>query len=242
MNNFRFPRLINTIIMRVVSIIFFAFLGCIGLASAQYESQVNFDVSGRVRSHEGYSLPYAMVVFEREGRKSQIRTDINGEFTKSLFHGSYTITIEGISPSNFVAPLRVGKEMTMSPLELVVDFNRHDETTAEYPEVIKVVTPNYPPAARAVRAEGFVRIETTISADGDVNKATVLDGHPLLRQAAAEAVRKWVFQAEGTERTVIVTFVFMPQGERKKDTVLNPNPYFQFIVAPHSEINPNYRN
>jgi TonB family protein len=223
--------------MRVVSIIFFAFFVFIGLASAQYESQVNFDVSGRVRSHEGYSLPYAMVVFDREGRKSQIRTDINGEFTTSLFHGSYVITIEGVSPSNFMGPLRVGKEMTMSPLELVVDFTRHDEATAEYPEVEKIVTPNYPPAARAVRAEGFVRVEATLSGNGDVIKATVLDGHPLLRQAAAEAVRKWIFQAEGTERTVIVTFVFISQGERKENTVLNPNPYFQYIVAPRVVLN-----
>jgi TonB family protein len=52
-----------------------------------------------------------------------------------------------------------------------------------------LVTPNYPAAARAVRAAGAVNVQVTISETGSVISANAVSGHPLLRGAAEAAAR-----------------------------------------------------
>jgi hypothetical protein len=54
--------------------------------------------------------------------------------------------------------------------------------------------PNYPPAARAVRAVGESVFELVISLDGEVECVTPISGHPLLRAAIANAMKKWKFE------------------------------------------------
>lgn len=49
--------------------------------------------------------------------------------------------------------------------------------------------PPYPPAARAVRASGAVSVQVVIDESGNVISASAVSGHPLLRQAAAQAAR-----------------------------------------------------
>lgn len=52
-----------------------------------------------------------------------------------------------------------------------------------------LVTPIYSPAARAVRAQGEVRVAVTIDENGRVVSANALNGHPLLTGAAVSAAR-----------------------------------------------------
>jgi protein TonB len=47
--------------------------------------------------------------------------------------------------------------------------------------------------ARQARVSGVVRIQATIGKDGKVKKMEVLSGPPLLKQAAIDAVQKWVY-------------------------------------------------
>lgn len=54
-------------------------------------------------------------------------------------------------------------------------------------------TPLYPEMARRIRLSGQVQIQVLISEDGRVIEATILNGHPLLRGAAAESARRWIF-------------------------------------------------
>lgn len=49
--------------------------------------------------------------------------------------------------------------------------------------------PPYPPAARAVRAEGTVLVQVLVDENGNVVSANAVSGHPLLRAAAAQAAR-----------------------------------------------------
>ena len=51
----------------------------------------------------------------------------------------------------------------------------------------------YPPMARQARVSGVVRMQATIGKDGKVRKVEVLSGPPLLKQAAIDAVQKWVY-------------------------------------------------
>jgi TonB family protein len=54
--------------------------------------------------------------------------------------------------------------------------------------------PAYPDAARANRVEGRVVMQAVISKSGLVGHLRVIDGDPLLRSAASEAVSKWRYR------------------------------------------------
>jgi protein TonB len=57
------------------------------------------------------------------------------------------------------------------------------------------VAPQYPELARQAKVRGLVIIEAVIDAGGNVSSAQVLRGHPMLDQAALDAVRRWKFTA-----------------------------------------------
>src|SRR6266498_1599473 len=61
-------------------------------------------------------------------------------------------------------------------------------------KAINKIQPPYPPIAKAARASGAVQVQVTISEDGRVIEAAVMNGHPLLRDAALQAARRWTFQ------------------------------------------------
>lgn len=56
-------------------------------------------------------------------------------------------------------------------------------------KAISLVRPEYPPAAKAVRATGAVNVQVTIDENGNVISASAVSGHPLLRSAAVTAAR-----------------------------------------------------
>jgi TonB family protein len=53
--------------------------------------------------------------------------------------------------------------------------------------------PIYPPAARAVKAQGAVNVQVIIDEEGNVESANAVSGHPLLRNASEEAARNAKF-------------------------------------------------
>ena len=56
------------------------------------------------------------------------------------------------------------------------------------------VLPIYPPLAKAARIQGLVRLEGIIARDGTIQQLRVIGGHPLLVQAALDAVRRWRYR------------------------------------------------
>ncbi len=54
--------------------------------------------------------------------------------------------------------------------------------------------PEYPLLARLARIQGRVRLEAVIGRDGTIEDLKVIGGHPLLVNAALEAVRQWRYQ------------------------------------------------
>jgi protein TonB len=60
--------------------------------------------------------------------------------------------------------------------------------------ILNRTTPVYPPLARQTRISGTVRLHAIIAKDGTVQQLEVLSGHPLLVQAALDAVRQWRYQ------------------------------------------------
>ena len=57
--------------------------------------------------------------------------------------------------------------------------------------LVNKVQPLYPPLARQTRISGTVKLHAIIGKDGTVQRLEVQSGHPLLVQAAQDAVRQW---------------------------------------------------
>jgi len=55
-------------------------------------------------------------------------------------------------------------------------------------------SPVYPAIAKAARVSGTVVLRATISKSGTIENLTVVDGPPMLRQAALDAVRSWRYR------------------------------------------------
>lgn len=72
--------------------------------------------------------------------------------------------------------------------------------------------PDYPRAARLMREEGIVRVRVAVGADGLPGEVTVERscGHPLLDDAAVQAVRRWTFEPARAAGTPIASLVVVP--------------------------------
>jgi periplasmic protein TonB len=87
-------------------------------------------------------------------------------------------------------------------------------STIESAKLISRVQPAYPPLAIQARIQGNILLHAVISRDGQVSELQVLSGHPLLVNAALDAVRQWRYsptllnaQAVEVETTITVSFV-----------------------------------
>jgi periplasmic protein TonB len=91
--------------------------------------------------------------------------------------------------NNSNEPIRVGGEVASAKL-------------------IQRVQPAYPPIARQARVQGPVKLEAVISETGEIVNLRVISGHPLLMNAALEAVAQWRYSPtllNGTAVAVITT-------------------------------------
>lgn len=91
---------------------------------------------------------------------------------------------------NFEAP---GGESVDRQAPVIIDGNAEIKPAQEIRggvlngKAVELPKPKYPAAARAVRAEGPVRVRVLIEADGTVFSAEAVEGHTLLRLASAAA-------------------------------------------------------
>lgn len=60
--------------------------------------------------------------------------------------------------------------------------------------LIRKVQPQYPEDARQGHIQGQVVLQAVISKNGEVEKLTLVSGHPLLAPAAIEAVKQWRYK------------------------------------------------
>lgn len=101
-----------------------------------------------------------------------------------------------IGPGDSVAPPAPKPRPTPEPTPAPTPKQQLTQVSKGVIQGAAVVKPApiYPPLARQARIEGAVQILVTISEEGRVLEAAVVNGHPLLRQAALEAARQWVFR------------------------------------------------
>ena len=83
----------------------------------------------------------------------------------------------------------------------------HAQETLER-KVKSKVEPMYPEIASRMGLRGTVKLQVVVASDGTVKAAKPLGGHPILINAALEAVKKWRFETASAESTGTVEFKF----------------------------------
>ena len=61
-------------------------------------------------------------------------------------------------------------------------------------KLVRQVLPVYPPMAKAMRISGVVHLTGVIGKDGRLERLQLISGHPMLAQAAIDAVREWIYK------------------------------------------------
>ena len=83
-----------------------------------------------------------------------------------------------------------------------------DEIEVGARHVRHYVRPTLPEIAKRMNLHGSVKLEVEIAPSGKVTGVRTLGGHPVLVEAATEAVRDWQFDAAKENTTGPVTVVF----------------------------------
>jgi TonB family protein len=93
--------------------------------------------------------------------------------------------------------------------------------TQRFPEVKAIFAPPYPPAARAVLAQGDVEVAVEVDENGNVVAAQARSGHPLLRAAARAAAARWTFVPVPGRHFLTLRFEFrLGDFDKKKNAKL----------------------
>lgn len=110
----------------------------------------------------------------------------------------------GLPGTPGIAAFPIGSSATLpgfqSPRPTTPDVVKPPETPVrvggdvQLARLIRQVLPAYPQTARQLRISGTVRLLGIIAKDGTIQRLQVLSGHPLLRQAALDAVSQWVYR------------------------------------------------
>jgi TonB family protein len=68
----------------------------------------------------------------------------------------------------------------------------------------KLFPPVYPPLAHQAHIAGEVHLRLHLRRDGTVDSVEIIDGHPMLRQAAVDSAEKSQFDCGGCDETTFV--------------------------------------
>lgn len=117
---------------------------------------------------------------ERELIEAAVNAARHAQFAPTLL-GGVPVRIKGTLVYRFVSD----KDAAASEEQVAGDVLNGKATILPKPE--------YPAAAKAVKAEGTVAVSVVIDEGGNVVESEPISGHPLLRSAAAKAAREAKF-------------------------------------------------
>jgi|ERR1043166_3757774 TonB family protein len=81
-------------------------------------------------------------------------------------------------------------------------------------KVMNRVTPQYPALARTMNLKGLVRAEAVVAPNGTVKSVEGKGGHPVLVQAAQNAIRQWKYEPSSHETRESIEIQFNPSEAR----------------------------
>ncbi len=87
-----------------------------------------------------------------------------------------------------------------------------ESAASQHPRtVVRRAAPVYPEIARRLHVTGAVKILATVTPNGSVKSVETRGGHPILAQAAEEAVMKWKYATGPAETKEFVELQFTSQ-------------------------------
>jgi len=98
--------------------------------------------------------------------------------------------ILGSVPSAAPPPKKVEEKKAPPPRPSIIPVGGRVQNA----KLMRHPDPIYPQIAKSARISGTVELSAIIGEDGKIQQLTVVTGHPLLRQAALDAVKQWVYQ------------------------------------------------
>jgi TonB family protein len=84
------------------------------------------------------------------------------------------------------------------------------ETAESSRKIVARVMPVYPEMARQFNVKGSVKLSAVVTSDGTVKSLSVKGGHPILVDAAENAIRKWKYAPASHETTETIEVNFNP--------------------------------
>ena len=79
--------------------------------------------------------------------------------------------------------------------------------------IVRRIEPRYPELARRMSISGTVKVFVVVAPDGKVKSVEPAGGHPLLIEAARQAISQWKFAPAGGESKELVELHFNPQAQ-----------------------------
>jgi TonB family protein len=106
-------------------------------------------------------------------------------------------------------------ESWMDKLEIALMGGLHEDSSDFFKRLIAAPHPVYPELAKRAHIQGVVKLQVKVKTDGSVEVQKILQGEPVLAEAAIEAVKKWRANPASINGTPVetistVTFDFEP--------------------------------
>jgi protein TonB len=127
--------------------------------------------------------------------------------THNEFHFSSKTYRKALLPVASAAFFLVSSGLSLSAQPVRIQDNEAQKAA------LQKVQPSYPAIARQLNLAGRVVVDLTVNSDGSVEKVDVVNGNPILANAAVPAAKRWKFtpfQVDGkpTEAVVRIAFDF----------------------------------
>jgi TonB family protein len=150
--------------------------------------QARADLLSQLPVHEGDTLSFESllninrVVREFDGHLVALRMPVGANETNLM------IMLPGSTTPGTTTAAPAADAGAAPPARIRVGGNVQQNLLISQPPAV------YPPLAKQARIQGVVKLSATIAKDGTMQHLDVISGHPLLIEAAMEAVRQWVYK------------------------------------------------
>lgn len=112
--------------------------------------------------------------------------------------------------------LKISRRFAVVPLFLTILISTPlpsfaQEASQSARKVVTRVNPVYPAVARNLNIRGSVKLDAVVAPNGSVKSVEIKGGHPLLAQAAQNAIREWKFEPAPRETRESIEVKFNPE-------------------------------
>jgi TonB family protein len=112
---------------------------------------------------------------------------------------------------DFIAKCGLRRALTFAAHLLILTLTLAAACSAqEARKVLERPQPAYPTFARNMSLSGTVKLKAVVTPEGQVKQIEVVGGHPLLVDAAVDAVKRWKYAPSKMETPIELEFHFHP--------------------------------